>query len=387
MWVKKSLFILIILCLTLTYLYSEEGEYSIAFLDLENMNRNPGFDYLKGMIEGLILYDLSTSDGVALVNRSDLDKVIYEQKLKLSGIVDDRDMSMTVGRLVGADYLLTGSYVYLGEDLIINMKLINSQTGESTAFSSRGYTENTVHRLSEEIMFALTGTVVPFQSPESKRSIISMRDETPGSVSLFSYLIDAEIFFDEEFIGYTKGDGRNPFKIEDVSPGIHTVRTHLGKNFGVIDLPEFKFHDWEAEFEVKPGKSVVLRDETRHFNDLIYDHLYLIWEGFRIEKDNDEPAQRIHDKTFTDREGNEIPVSLDILSVMAEGKRKFDVSFTYSGKKHDFSLETVSEGDAVLDEKIGKVRLKVTVDSRYPDRFDIDYSVKRTDIWQNMQNE
>ena len=383
--IKKQFLTLIFI---ITVLVPVSGEnINAAFLSIENMNRNPGYDYLKGIVEGLFLFDISSADNLVITDRSDIENVIYEQKLKLSGIVEDKDMSMTVGKMIGADFILSGSYVFLGEDLLINMKAINVVTGNTTAFSVRGYTENTIHELSEQVIFALTGEASELISDGGKRSIISLRDESPGTIDLYSFIRNSEIFLDGEFAGYTKGNGRVPLILEDISPGIHTIRTHLDKSFGVIDLPEFIFRDWEEEFEVKPGKKVILRDKTRHFNDLISKHLYLVWEGFKVQKNDNFPVQRIHEKIFTDRTGKDIPVILTILAEPKETYYLFKIDFNYSGKKYNFEIVPDEGKDFLFEEDIEKIKLKIKINDRYKGRYEVDYSVKRTDIRQNMFRE
>ena len=158
-----------------------------AFLSIENMNKNPGYDYLQGIVEGLFIFDLSQAEGLSLTDRTDIDNVLYEQKLKLTGLIEDKDAGMNFGKIVGADYLLSGSYVFLGKDLLINLKAVNVVTGKATAFSARGYTENTIHELAEQVLFALTGQDKNIVSDAGKRSIISMRDESPGEIHLYSF--------------------------------------------------------------------------------------------------------------------------------------------------------------------------------------------------------
>ena len=380
----KKIIALLIIFIT-SPVFSEN--INAAFLSIENMNKNPGYDYLQGIIEGLFLFDISTAEGLSITDRSDLDSVLYEQKLKLSGIVEDKDTSMTIGKMIGADYLLSGSYVFLGEDLLINIKAINVVTGKATAFSSRGYTENTIHDLSEQVLFALTGNSVSLVSDAGKRSIISMRDESPGTIDLYSFIIDAEIFLDDEFAGYTNGNGRTAIVLEDISPGMHKIRTHLGNSFGVIDLPEFNFRDWEEEFEVKPGKKVILRDRTRHFNDIISDHLYLMWEGFKVIKEDASPVQRITEKTFTDREGIETPIELAILAQPQGDYYLFKVTYNYKGKEYKYEIVPEKGKDLEFKEDVGKTRLEIEINDRYEGRYEIDYTVKRTDIKQNMFRE
>ena len=355
-----------------------------AFLSIENMNKNPGYDYLQGIVEGLFMYDLSTSNDLILTERADIENVLEEQKLKFSGIIEDKDTGKQFGEIIGADFLLSGGYVFLGEDLLINMKAVNVTTGNATAFSARGYTENTIHELAEQVIFALTGEAVEIVSEEGKRSIISMRDESPGEIHLYSFIQNSEIFLDGEFAGYTTGNGRTAIILDDISPGIHKIRTHLNNSFGVIDLPEFTFRDWEEEFEVKPGKKIILRDGTRHFNDLIYDHIYLVWEGFKVNKSDNSPVQRIYSKSFTDRTGEEVSIELSVLAEPAGENYLFKVQYEYNGEKNSYEIVPEKGKDTVFEKNIGKTNFKLKINDRYEGRYEIDCTVKRTDIKQNM---
>ena len=380
--IKKTAAAVILFTVLTVSAYSDK--INAAFLSIENMNRNPGYDYLQGIVEGLFMYDLSVSEGLVLTERSDIENVLNEQKLKLAGIIDDRDAGMHFGEIIGADYLLSGGYVFLGEDLLINIKAVNVATGKATAFSARGYTENTIHELAEQVLFALTGEAVEVVSDAGKRSIISMRDESPGEIHLFSFIQNAEIFLDGEFSGYTTGNGRTAIVLDDISPGIHKLRTHLNSSFGVIDLPEFTFRDWEEEFEVKPGKKIILRDGTRHFNDLIYDHIYLVWEGFKIDKTESSPVQRIYEKSFTDRNGDSINIELSILAEPENDYYLFKVKYKYNSDVSSFEIIPEKEKDTVFEKEIGKTGIKININDRYEGRYEIDCTVKRTDIKQNM---
>ena len=361
-----------------------------AFLSIENMNKNPGYDYLQGIVEGLFLFDLSQAEGLSLTDRTDIDNVLYEQKLKLTGLIEDKDAGMNFGKIVGADYLLSGSYVFLGKDLLINLKAVNVVTGKATAFSARGYTENTIHELAEQVLFALTGQDKNIVSDAGKRSIISMRDESPGEIHLYSFIVNSEIFLDDEFAGYTTGNGRTAIILDDISPGMHKIRTHLDNSFGVIELPEFNFRDWEEEFEVKPGKKVILRDKTRHFNDLISKHIYLIWEAFKVVKKDNLPVQRIYDKSFTDRKGNNNNLQLTVLAQPDSENIEnygFKVKYIYNEQEYLFDIIPEKNKDTEFVKEIENTQIKIKVNDRYKGRYEIDCRVRRTDIKQGMFRE
>jgi len=59
---------------------------NIAFLSIDNLSANPRYDYLEGIIRGLLLFDLSGARDMEVVNRSDLYASLREQELELSNL-------------------------------------------------------------------------------------------------------------------------------------------------------------------------------------------------------------------------------------------------------------------------------------------------------------
>lgn len=70
---------------------------------------------------------LSGQPDLRLVERADLDKALKEHELNLTGLVSS-EQAIRVGRLVGAQILITGKAFRLGEQLFITAKLIGSET-------------------------------------------------------------------------------------------------------------------------------------------------------------------------------------------------------------------------------------------------------------------
>ena len=352
---------------------------NVAFLSIDNSSANPRYDYLEGIVRGLLLFNLSGARDIEVVNRSDLDDILREQELQLSSLAEDQNKAIEVGRILGADYLLRGEYVFLGSDVLITVRLLDVVSARTLTFSERGAGENTLHSISEQIIFRLTGREMSLQSDQHDRSIISLQDEKPGSVHLFSHLIDAEIFVDDEFVGYTTGDPRVPFEIEDLSPGTHRLRIHLS-SFGVVKQPEITFHDWEEEVEIKPGKRSVVRAKARHFNEIIYGLQRLVREeiSFR-ELEAEGSVSREHDASFIDREGRPVPIELVAEARRRDDELEYTVVVSYDGEIHSYDLSGPIREQREIREMIGKVEVWLEVDSS-----EVSYSVRRRDIAQNM---
>jgi TolB-like protein len=352
---------------------------NIAFLSIDNLSANPRYDYLEGIIRGLLLFDLSGAQDINVVNRSDLDAILREQELQLSNLAEDQNKAIEVGRILGADYLLRGEYVFLGNDVLITVRLIDVVQARSLTFSERGASENTLHAIAEQIIFRLTGREVTLQSEQHERSIISLQDEKPGSVQLFSHLIDAEIFVDGEFVGYTTGDPRVPFEIEDLSPGPHILRIHLS-GFGVVKEPEITFHDWEEVVQIAPGKRSVVRAKSQSFNHIIYNLQQLLREDISFrELEGGDPVRREHDASFVGRDGKPVTVNL-IATARREGDLlEYVVDVSYDGKNYRWDLSGPIDEKKEIREQVGKVEVRLEVDS-----WEVSYAIWRRDIEQGM---
>ena len=351
----------------------------LALLSIENQSADPRFDYLEGIIRGVLLFDLSSQPGVELVTRSDLDAILREQELQVSAVAADPQAAERVGQLLGADYLVRGEYTALGGEVQVTVRLLEVAAGRTLNFVERGSSENLLHALAEKVLQRLTGRQVALQSDQKERSILSLQDEKPGKISLHSALIDAEIFLDEEFAGYTTGNERVPFVMEGVLPGRHRVRIHL-QDFGVVKEPEITFHDWEQTVEVQPGKNHVVRSNARHFNDILYRLQELLREEVpREELSRTGEVKRQHDASFTDRSGRRIPVLLSLEARRRADTLELRAVVRYDGEENVLSLTAGAEENRELRQAIGQVDVILELDSGQA-----SYEIWRNDIQQNM---
>lgn len=74
------------------------------------------------------LYQALTDRGVTLVERSQLARVIGEQQLGASGLLDERKAAH-IGALVGADALLLGTIDASGTDVLLTLPVVGSRDG------------------------------------------------------------------------------------------------------------------------------------------------------------------------------------------------------------------------------------------------------------------
>jgi hypothetical protein len=312
--------------------------------------------------------------------------VLAEQELQLSGLIEDQGSALKVGGLLGADFLIYAEYVAFASEALVTVRVVNVASGRTGAFTERGGSENVVHRVAENLVEYLTGSRPQFTGPAGERGIVSLRDEAPGTVALHSNLIRAEIFLDGEFAGYTTGAVDQPFIIEKMAPGPHTIRVHLGRGFGVVKLPQVEFADWELAFDLKPGERKVLRDQTRELNRLLSTMRNLLSEDFYYTSEMSTKAARVYEVSFVDRAGTAVPVRLALNPSERNGTLELAPELKVGELAAIYKLSGAKGEETSLDVTLGLVRFMATIDMRY-DRIELEFDLDRVDIWQGMYNE
>lgn len=119
---------------------------SLVSLVEDNMDKLPGraiavipFSYPDGIksMEGSLISERLitrlTEDGkVKVLERRMLEEALKEQKLSASGLVDPR-LAVKMGKIIGAQGILSGTITDLGEKIEINARLFKVDTGEVIA--------------------------------------------------------------------------------------------------------------------------------------------------------------------------------------------------------------------------------------------------------------
>jgi len=111
-----------------------------------------------------------------IIERSMLDRVLAEQKLQMSGIVDPQTAA-TVGKMSGASQIITGSVVKLGEVYTVTARLIDVETGVVRAGEiAQGKGEDSL----PDIAYRLAAKLVGEQAGEKAFRLSFEEGEKPG---------------------------------------------------------------------------------------------------------------------------------------------------------------------------------------------------------------
>lgn len=126
---KKSFFFVILLFLIISISgLSAADKVRIAILDFEVQSANKDYIYLgKGFAE-FVAVDLSEYKGIQLIERDKRNAILEEQSFGLSGFADG-SKAAELGRLLTAEYMVTGQIFDLLGKLIITLEVIDVESG------------------------------------------------------------------------------------------------------------------------------------------------------------------------------------------------------------------------------------------------------------------
>ncbi len=107
----------------------------IAILELDYLQRSNRGEPVGRMVSEFLTTSAANTGAFSIVERSLLNKVMKELELEQSGLVEE-SQAREIGRMVGADAVLTGSVSKLGSSMRIDVRLINVETGKIMAAAS-----------------------------------------------------------------------------------------------------------------------------------------------------------------------------------------------------------------------------------------------------------
>jgi TolB-like protein len=120
--------------------------------------RGSGATGMGEKISDILFASLSASPQIHLVDRADLKKVLEEQHLNLSGMVNPGQATQ-VGHLTGAKILVTGSVFEADKSLYLVAKIIGTETSRVLGASVKGKTTDELATLAEDLAKKVEATI------------------------------------------------------------------------------------------------------------------------------------------------------------------------------------------------------------------------------------
>ncbi|MDP6469339.1 MAG: CsgG/HfaB family protein [Pirellulaceae bacterium] len=135
----------------------KEAVYPVAILPFQE--RGDEVKEMGGKVTDLLFASLVANPAMYLVDRADLDRLVEEQELSKSGLVN-QSQAVRVGQLTGAKILVTGSVLSVGEKLYIVAKIMGAETSRVVGKSVKGDLDDELGDLVDGLAESVASTIV-----------------------------------------------------------------------------------------------------------------------------------------------------------------------------------------------------------------------------------
>src|SRR5215470_4700728 len=102
---------------------------TVAVLYFDNDTGDQSFDPLGKGLADMMVTDLAGVPGIQVVEREKLEALLQELKLQRTRYFDPKT-AQKIGRGVGAEYAVTGSFAAVAPDIRIDVRVLRIATGE-----------------------------------------------------------------------------------------------------------------------------------------------------------------------------------------------------------------------------------------------------------------
>src|SRR5712691_8600664 len=123
------------------------------------------FDALQKGMAAMIISELAANPGARVVEREELQRLLEEQNLGASGRVDDASAAK-IGKLVGARYVVTGTFIDFYGDFRVDLHLVNVETENMR----RDHLFDIVRNVSQRLMKDAGLPPLPRQASDARMS-------------------------------------------------------------------------------------------------------------------------------------------------------------------------------------------------------------------------
>ena len=120
-------FFVITFILVTVFINAQQIVVSVSDFSVESANQQ--YTYIGKGISTLVAGELRKTKAVKLLERSKTNKILEEQKLSQTGLVDENSQ-VKLGKLLAADYIIFGEIIDMGKSLLISARMADVTTGE-----------------------------------------------------------------------------------------------------------------------------------------------------------------------------------------------------------------------------------------------------------------
>tara|TARA_Y100001980_G_C14518852_1_gene294172 strand:+ start:360 stop:1367 length:1008 start_codon:yes stop_codon:yes gene_type:complete len=237
------------------------GRTTVAIFDFENNGLEP---YEVRQLSTRLESELVIVNKYNVVERSKIDEILKEQKLQMSGCVEE--CLIEIGNMVGAKKVILGSVGIMGRNYTSSARLVNAETGE--ILKSANYDTQSLGDLLSFGMKYMAGTLcgLNIALPKNKISKKNTLDERQKKIARR----ELEDYAAERIYSKTLDEALNDIQDEiDAEKGRQMDGEYKTIRFNEIYIDEKDFSYFREDFF---GRKATVSFAVFHGSKCIYHH-------------------------------------------------------------------------------------------------------------------
>lgn len=168
----------------------------IAVAVFENVTRNKEYDWIGTGFAEDVTVKLVNIESLIVVERSQLLEIIKEQKLYLSGLVDE-NTAVKVGKLIAAQYMIIGSFQEAGGNLKVTARVVSVETAEVEKSAVVEGRFNALFELQQKLTLEIAKII---GSPASENEKNAIAESSAKNLSAYEWFAKGKMYHYEKFL-------------------------------------------------------------------------------------------------------------------------------------------------------------------------------------------
>ena len=161
----------------------------VAVIYFDNTSQEQNLDKLKKGLAGMLISDLSNINMINIVERDRIEEILKEQNLQTSEKVDQNSL-VNLGKLLGAEIILTGAYFEMFGSFRIDARFIDVETGEILKSEGVDGKTSNFFKLQKQLTWKVIENLDIKLSEEEKSKIESQNEFSYEDSLLFSNALE-----------------------------------------------------------------------------------------------------------------------------------------------------------------------------------------------------
>ncbi|RZL30846.1 MAG: tetratricopeptide repeat protein, partial [Pedobacter sp.] len=163
----------------------------VAIMPFVNISADKNYEWISQGFSESLTSAFAQTGKLVVIERNQIKQLLAEQTFEKSGFVDEKN-SVEIGKILGVDKLIVGSYQIFSGNISVNSRVVNIKTAQidtkGAIANKRAKLEN-IFDLQEELCLIHSRELIENLSDNEKSQIAQVTSKSTNSLSAYEYYV------------------------------------------------------------------------------------------------------------------------------------------------------------------------------------------------------